>query len=159
MKNAIGILFLAMGLSTQVLAEKTDKGLYLIVTPKGTAKFHCKVEEAQIPEVQQMGQTPLRVHVLGGSAPYSWRLPLYQVTNGANGIAAAQIGKGKPGPDGSFIITVPTYELGRVDTDQPMSLEVRSRSGEAASCTVRTGGQSIAARTKATAPIQGAVSE
>jgi hypothetical protein len=153
-KYAIGIFFIAaVGFAAPA---ETKKGLYLIVTPKGIAKFHCKVESTQIPEVQEMGQTPLKVTVYGGENPYSWRLPLYQINNGANDIAAAQLGKANAGPDHSFIITVPTYEMGRANTEQPMNLEVKSKTGEATTCQTASA-MPVAARAKVTAPVQGAV--
>lgn len=119
-------------------AHAGNKAIHLLVTPKSAVKFHCRVVRADIPALLEMGQTALRVSVYGGHSPYNWRLPLYRVRNGANEIAAAQVGTSTADADRSFIITVPTYELGRTDSRSALNLEVRSQSGESASCPTPT---------------------
>jgi len=134
-------------------ASSWAKAPTLLVTPN---HFECRVERADIPEAEEMGQTPYRVNIRGARGKFDWRLPLYRSNNGYNDIATAQIGHATADRHNGFIIAVTSYELAKVGTN-PLILEVSNESGSSARCPLVESSASIAARDRSLKPVRGAV--
>lgn len=125
------IRFITLGILALLSMDAFGKSPMLLVTP---AKFQCNVQPIDLPEAENVGQTPFRVHVVGAAGKFDWRLPLYTSNNGFNDIATAQIGHAKADKHGDFVIAVTSMELGRVGSVNDLVLQVNNERGASAHC-------------------------
>lgn len=118
----------------------SGQGLYVVVTPGN--QLACRFQPDTSPPVVKDEAIRFRVTVDGvRGGKVRWRLPIYSGSNGANDIAVARIGDGKPGEDHSFTIDLNIADLQRSGDSQDLELEVSTEQGRKTVC--KTGGDPV----------------
>lgn len=122
------------------LARGSDK-MFVLVTGGTQPAFSCKMQPNSQPPAIANELMRVKVSVRGGTAPFHWRLPLYQKNayNGYNDMAVARIGDANPNSKNEFYIDLSATDLEKLTTDR-LTLSLSGRDFRETSCSMPVSG-------------------